>query len=64
MAQKRVAACRGSEKSVTGDILTKLLATCASDRLFDLRDRAQLNIQLREENATLRLENTRLKVEN
>ncbi|MGO4570189.1 tyrosine-type recombinase/integrase [Rhizobium sp. 2YAF20] len=33
---------RKSKKAVTGDILTKLLATCAGDKLVDLRDRALL----------------------
>ena len=33
---------RKSKKAVTGDILAKLLATCAGDRLVDLRDRALL----------------------
>jgi integrase len=33
---------RKSKKAVTGDILTKLLTTCAGDRLVDLRDRALL----------------------
>ena len=33
---------RKSKKAVTGDILAKLLATCASDRLVDIRDRALL----------------------
>ncbi len=33
---------RKSKKAVTGDVLAKLLATCASDRLVDLRDRALL----------------------
>jgi integrase len=33
---------RKSKKAVTGDILTKLLVTCAGDRLVDLRDRALL----------------------
>jgi integrase len=31
-----------SKKAVTGDILVKLLATCAGDRLVDIRDRALL----------------------
>jgi len=31
-----------SKKAVTGDILAKLLATCAGDRLVDVRDRALL----------------------
>ncbi|WP_081160667.1 site-specific integrase [Ensifer aridi] len=31
---------RKSRKAVTGDVLAKLLETCASDRLVDLRDRA------------------------
>jgi integrase len=33
---------RKSKKAVTGDVLAKLLATCAGDRLVDLRDRALL----------------------
>lgn len=33
---------RKSKKSVTGDVLAKLLATCAGDRLVDVRDRALL----------------------
>ncbi|AVA23652.1 tyrosine-type recombinase/integrase [Rhizobium sp. NXC24] len=33
---------RKSKKAVTGDVLTKLLSTCAGDRLVDLRDRALL----------------------
>ncbi|NTE63445.1 site-specific integrase [Agrobacterium fabrum] len=33
---------RKSKKAVTGDILAKLLTTCASDRLVDLRDGALL----------------------
>ncbi|WP_037150250.1 site-specific integrase [Rhizobium freirei] len=33
---------RKSKRAITGDILTKLLATCAGDRLVDLRDRALL----------------------
>jgi integrase len=33
---------RKSKKAVTGDILAKLLATCAGDRLVDVRDRALL----------------------
>jgi integrase len=33
---------RKSKKAVTGDILAKLLAVCAGDRLVDLRDRALL----------------------
>jgi integrase len=33
---------RKSKKAVTGDILTKLMATCAGDRLVDRRDRALL----------------------
>ncbi|NTG91013.1 site-specific integrase [Agrobacterium rhizogenes] len=33
---------RKSKKAVTGDILGKLLATCAGDRLVDVRDRALL----------------------
>jgi hypothetical protein len=31
-----------SKKAVTGDSLNKLLATCAGDRLVDVRDRALL----------------------
>ncbi|MBM7046264.1 site-specific integrase [Rhizobium lusitanum] len=33
---------RKSKKAVTGDILAKLLATCAGNRLVDIRDRALL----------------------
>ncbi|PLU31700.1 tyrosine-type recombinase/integrase, partial [Sinorhizobium medicae] len=33
---------RKSRKAVTGDVLAKLLETCASDRLVDVRDRALL----------------------
>ncbi|UVC12648.1 tyrosine-type recombinase/integrase (plasmid) [Rhizobium sp. TH2] len=33
---------RKSKKAVTGDILAKLLATCATDRPVDIRDRALL----------------------
>ncbi|KAA1183922.1 site-specific integrase [Rhizobium tropici] len=33
---------RKSKRAVTGDMLAKLLATCAGDRLVDLRDRALL----------------------
>ncbi|KEA03274.1 tyrosine-type recombinase/integrase [Rhizobium rhizogenes] len=33
---------RKSKKAVTGDVLAKLLATCAGDRLVDRRDRALL----------------------
>ncbi|WFU06875.1 tyrosine-type recombinase/integrase (plasmid) [Rhizobium sp. CB3171] len=33
---------RKSKKAVTGDVLAKLLSTCAGDRLVDLRDRALL----------------------
>jgi integrase len=33
---------RKSKKAVTGDVLAKLLATCAGDRPVDLRDRALL----------------------
>lgn len=35
---------RKSKKAVTGDVLAKLLATCASDSLRDLRDRAILMV--------------------
>ncbi len=35
---------RKSAKAVTGDVLAKLLATCATDRLRDLRDRAILMV--------------------
>jgi integrase len=35
---------RKSAKAVTGDILAKLLATCATDSLRDLRDRAILMV--------------------
>ncbi|MBB3291228.1 MULTISPECIES: site-specific integrase [Rhizobium] len=33
---------RKSKRAVTGDVLAKLLATCAGDRLADVRDRALL----------------------
>jgi integrase len=33
---------RKSKKAITGDVLAKLLATCAGDRLVDVRDRALL----------------------
>ncbi len=35
---------RKSAKAVTGDVLTKLLATCVTDSLRDLRDRAILMV--------------------
>lgn len=35
---------RKSAKAVTGDVLAKLLATCATDSLRDLRDRAMLMV--------------------
>ncbi|WP_349963151.1 tyrosine-type recombinase/integrase [Rhizobium sp. ZPR3] len=35
---------RKSARAVTGDVLTKLLATCATDSLRDLRDRAILMV--------------------
>lgn len=35
---------RKSAKAITGDVLGKLLATCASDSLRDLRDRAILMV--------------------
>ncbi|NKK29826.1 tyrosine-type recombinase/integrase [Rhizobium leguminosarum bv. viciae] len=35
---------RKSVKAVTGDVLAKLLATCATDSLRDLRDRAMLMV--------------------
>jgi integrase len=35
---------RKSAKAVTGDVLAKLLATCASDSLRDLRDKAMLMV--------------------
>jgi integrase len=35
---------RKSAKAVTGDVLAKLLATCATDSLRDLRDRAILMV--------------------
>lgn len=53
---------RKSAKAVTGDVLTKLLATCASDSLRDVRDRAILMVAFasggrrRSEIATLRVE--------
>ena len=33
---------RKSKKAVTGDVLGKLLATCAANSLVDIRDRALL----------------------
>jgi integrase len=36
--------CRKSAKAVTGDVLAKLLATCRTDSLRDLRDRALLMV--------------------
>ncbi|MCD2174346.1 tyrosine-type recombinase/integrase [Rhizobium sp. C4] len=33
---------RKSQSAITGDVLSRLLATCATDRLADLRDRALL----------------------
>lgn len=53
---------RKSAKAVTGDVLAKLLATCASDSLRDVRDRAILMVAFasggrrRSEIAGLRLE--------
>ncbi|MBB3660013.1 hypothetical protein FHX15_005282 [Rhizobium sp. BK650] len=53
---------RKSAKAVTGDVLTKLLATCATDSLRDLRDRAILMVAFasggrrRSEIAALRVE--------
>ncbi len=53
---------RKSAKAVTGDVLAKLLATCATDSLRDLRDRAVLMVAFasggrrRSEIAGLRLE--------
>jgi integrase len=53
---------RKSKKAVTGDILAKLLATCAGDRLVDRRDRALLLLAFasggrrRSEVASLRVE--------
>jgi integrase len=53
---------RKSKKAVTSDILAKLLAACAGDRLADLRDRALLLLAFasggrrRSELAALRLE--------
>jgi len=38
------ARARRSAKAVTADVLTKLLATCASDSLRDLRDKAILMV--------------------
>ncbi|MGO8528727.1 integrase, partial [Rhizobium ruizarguesonis] len=35
---------RNSAKAVTGDVLARLLATCATDSLLDLRDRAILMV--------------------
>ena len=35
---------RKSAKAITGDVLAKLLATCATDSLRDLRDRAMLMV--------------------
>ena len=36
--------CRKSAKAITGDVLAKLLAACATDSLRDLRDRAILMV--------------------
>ncbi|NTJ36392.1 site-specific integrase [Agrobacterium rhizogenes] len=53
---------RKSKKAVTGDVLSKLLATCAGDRLVDRRDRALLLLAFasggrrRSEVASLRVE--------
>jgi integrase len=53
---------RKSAKAVTGDVLTKLLATCSTDSLRDVRDRAILMVAFasggrrRSEIAGLRLE--------
>jgi integrase len=53
---------RKSKKAVTCDVLAKLLATCAGDRLVDLRDRALLLLAFasggrrRSEVASLRVE--------
>ncbi|NTJ35894.1 site-specific integrase [Agrobacterium rhizogenes] len=53
---------RKSKKAVTGDILAKLMATCAGDRLVDRRDRALLLLAFasggrrRSEVANLRVE--------
>lgn len=53
---------RKSDKAVTGDILAKLLATCADDTLRDIRDRAILMLgfasggRRRSEIASLRVE--------
>ncbi len=53
---------RKSAKAVTGDVLTKLLATCSTDNLRDVRDRAILMVAFasggrrRSEIASLRLE--------
>jgi integrase len=53
---------RKSAKAVTGDVLAKLLATCTSDSLRDLRDRAMLMVAFgsggrrRSEIAGLRIE--------
>ncbi|WP_454858227.1 site-specific integrase [Rhizobium binxianense] len=46
LAERAVPRTRGrkSAKAVTGDVLTKLLATCTSDSLRDLRDRAILMV--------------------
>jgi integrase len=54
--------CRKSAKAVTSDVLAKLLATCVTDSLRDLRDRAILMVAFasggrrRSEIAGLRLE--------
>ncbi|MQB46552.1 integrase, partial [Rhizobium sp. ICMP 5592] len=53
---------RKSKKAVTSNVLSKLLATCAGDRLVDLRDRALLLLAFasggrrRSEVASLRIE--------
>ncbi len=53
---------RKSAKAVTGDILSKLIATCAADSLRDIRDRAILMVAFasggrrRSEIASLRIE--------
>ncbi len=39
---QQTAAAAQEQKAVTGDVLAKLLAACAGDRLVDLRDRALL----------------------
>jgi integrase len=59
---------RKSDKAVTGDILAKILATCAADNLRDIRDRAILMLgfasggRRRSEIAGLRVEQLTIEV--